>query len=69
MAKRRLTPPLTPEERAHIDRVLAESAAVRRDFEAMYERFLARWQAERERQERRRALTRRLFPPLRLLDR
>jgi hypothetical protein len=49
--------------------VLAESAAVRRDFEAMYERFLARWQAERERQERRRALTRRLFPPLRLLDR
>jgi hypothetical protein len=54
---------MSPEERRA---QIAEWARSRREFEAMYERFKARWRAEEERRERRRRLLR---LPLRLVGR
>jgi hypothetical protein len=50
----------TPEEREAFRRQRLEWAKERRNFEAMYEQLKARWRAEDERLERRRALLRRL---------
>jgi hypothetical protein len=50
---------MSPEERRALR---AQWARNKLEYEAMYERFKARWQAEDERRERRRRLIRRLFP-------
>ena len=52
----------TPEEREAFRQEKLRWAEESRDFEAMYERFKARWAAEIERRERRRRLIRRLIP-------
>jgi hypothetical protein len=49
---------MSPEERRALR---AQWARSKLEYEAMYERFKARWRAEDERQERRRRLIRRLF--------
>ena len=55
---------MSPEERRRYEEQKAHWAQERRDFEAMYERLKARWREEDERRERRRALFRKLLPPL-----
>jgi hypothetical protein len=50
---------MSPEERRALR---AQWARNKLEYEAMYERFKARWRAEEERRERRRRLIRRFLP-------
>jgi hypothetical protein len=54
---------MDPDERRRYEADKARWAQEAREFEAMYERLKARWRAEHERRERRRALLRRFVPP------
>jgi len=53
---------MTPEERARYKELRAHWDEQRREFEDVYERWLARWQEDVARKERRRRLLRRLLP-------
>ncbi len=55
---------MDPDERRRYEEQKAEWAREKLEFEAMYERLKARWHEEDERRERRRALFRKLLPPL-----
>lgn len=60
---------LSPEQRAELARVFRELKQDLASLRELLECAEVRARAAREREERRRALARRLFPPLRLLDR